>query len=461
MSVFTKRSRLPASAAEAFRWHEREGAFERLAPPWEPLRVVERRGGLRDGDRVVLELRQGPLRLRWVAEHRDYEAGRRFRDVQVSGPFARWEHTHTFTPEGDSDDACTLEDSIDYALPAGVLGALVAGAAVRRRLETLFAYRQRLTADDLAAHARCRRSGAVKVALTGASGLVGRALQAFLTTGGHGVTRLVRGRPGAGEIGWDPGAPVLAGALGDVEAVVHLAGESLAEGRWSAARKARIRTSRVQATHNLATALAALERPPRVFVGASAIGFYGDRGDERLDESSAAGQGFLPDVCREWEAAAEPLRRRGVRVVHLRFGIVLTPAGGALAQMLPPFRLGAGGPVGSGRQWFSWVALDDVLGAIHHALVEPSLTGPVNVVAPGCVTNADFARTLGRVLRRPALAPLPAFAAQLAFGEMTDALLLASARVVPAQLEASGYRFRQAALEDALRHLLGRPASPS
>jgi hypothetical protein len=460
MPRFVRSVRLAASAAEAFGWHEREGAFERLAPPWEPPRVVERSGGIRDGDRVLLELGRGPLRLRWLAEHRGYEAGRRFRDVQVSGPFARWEHTHTFRPEGSHDEACTLEDAIDYELPAGVAGALVAGAAVRRRLESVFAYRQRTTADDLAAHRVCRRSGAVKVALTGASGLVGRALVPFLTAGGHAVTRMVRARPNEGEIGWDPGAPVLAGRFDGLEAVVHLAGENIAEGRWSAARKARIRASRADATRHLAAALASVEPPPRVFVSASAIGFYGDRGDELLDETSPAGRGYLPDVCREWEAATEPLRRAGVRVAHLRFGIVLTPAGGALARMLTPFRLGAGGPIGSGRQWWSWVALDDVLGAIHHALVDARLDGEVNVVAPGCVTNAEFARTLGNVLRRPALAPLPAFAARLAMGEMADALLLASARVVPAKLEASGYRFRHAALEGALRHLLGRGARP-
>lgn len=458
MPRFTRSIHLPTSAGEAFAWHERPGAFERLAPPWQALRVVAREGGLRDGDRATLELRQGPLRLRWVAEHRDYQAGRRFCDVQVSGPFARWEHTHAFRPDADDAHGCTLEDAVDYELPAGALGRLAGGALVRRRLESVFAYRQRITADDLAAHAVCRRGGALNVALTGAGGLLGRALVPFLTAGGHAVTRVVRARPEAGQLGWDPGAPVLHGDTGGLEALVHLAGENIAGGRWSEARKQRIRASRVDATRHLVTALMRLERPPRVFVGASAVGWYGERGDELLDETSAAGSGFLAELCQAWEAEAEPLRRRGVRVVHLRFGVVLTPTGGVLAKMLTPFRLGAGGPLGDGRQWFPWVALDDALGAVHHALVEPNVEGPVNVTAPACVTRRELARTLGRVLRRPAFAHLPAWAVRLALGEMADALLLASARVAPGRLEASGYRFRHASLDDALRHMLGRAA---
>ncbi|OFV87535.1 MAG: TIGR01777 family protein [Acidobacteria bacterium RBG_16_70_10] len=297
----------------------------------------------------------------------------------------------------------------------------------------------------------------MRISVTGSSGLIGSALVPFLTAEGHEVGRVVRSTTAAGAWRWDPGAGhVDAGAVNGKDAVVHLAGETIAAGRWSAARKARIRDSRVRGTRVVAQAVARADPRPKALLCASAMGFYGDRGDERLTEASAPGRGFLCEVSREWEEACAPARDQGVRVVNLRFGIVLSPAGGALAKMLLPFRLGAGGVVGSGKQWWSWVALDDAVGAIQHALVTAGLSGPLNVAAPNPVTNAEFTRTLGRVLARPTLFPVPVFAARLAFGEMADALLLASARVVPERLQQTGYVFRHPELEGALRHLLGR-----
>ena len=298
------------------------------------------------------------------------------------------------------------------------------------------------------------------VAVSGSSGLVGSALVRFLGAGGHRVSRLVRGPvAGADAIGWDPAAGVRDTALLEgLDGVVHLAGENIGAGRWTARRKAAIRQSRVEGTQRLCEALARLARRPKVLVSASAVGFYGDRGDETLREESPAGSDFLAQVCRDWETATDPAARAGIRVVRLRLGMVLSPAGGGLKKMLPPFRLGAGGRIGSGRQYMSWIALDDAVGAIHHALTNDSLVGPVNAVAPSPVTNAEFTRALARVLRRPAVAPLPAFAARLAFGEMADALLLAGQRVLPARLQASGYAFRFPDLEGALVHLLGRGA---
>jgi len=301
------------------------------------------------------------------------------------------------------------------------------------------------------------------VAVTGASGLVGSALVTGLTSAGHRVVRVVRGAGAASVAGqrlarWDPASGALEpSALAGADAVVHLAGESVAGGRWTEAKKRRIRSSRVDVTRRLAEALLRLERPPRLLVSASAVGYYGDRGSEILREDSAPGPGFLAEVCREWEAATDPAARAGIRVVRLRIGMVLSRRGGALGAMLTPFRLGAGGPVGSGVQWVSWIAIDDLVGAILHALATESLAGPVNAVAPEPVTNRELARTLGRVLRRPALLPLPAVAARLLFGQMADELLLASARVEPARLRATGFTFRHARLEDALRHELGRP----
>lgn len=298
----------------------------------------------------------------------------------------------------------------------------------------------------------------MKVLVSGSSGLIGSALVPSLTAGGHSVTRLVRSKlkKGEAEVWWDPlGGTLDATGLDGFDGVVHLAGENIT-GRWTARKKAKIRDSRVKGTELLAQTLAGRAQPPKVMVCASAVGYYGDRGDEILREGSPPGSGFLAQVCTEWEAAAEPARQKGIRVVHLRMGVVLSPDGGALAKMLPPFKMGVGGKVGSGNQYMSWIALDDVVGAIEHALTTEALRGPVNAVAPYPVTNLEFTQALGRVLSRPTVFPMPAGAARLAFGQMADELLLASARVEPARLSASGYRFRYPTLESALRHLLGK-----
>ncbi len=300
----------------------------------------------------------------------------------------------------------------------------------------------------------------MQVLISGSSGMVGSALVPSLATAGHRVARLVRqgtAAPGANDVPWDPAAEKIDETrLPGTEAVVHLAGENIAAGRWTEARKEAIRKSRVEGTLLLSRALARMKPPPKVLIAASAIGFYGDRGEEVLREVSPRGRGFLPAVCVAWESATEPAEKAGVRIVNLRFGIILSAKGGALAKMLLPFRLGAGGIIGSGRQYMSWVSIDDVVGAIEHALAHETLNGPVNVVAPAPATNHEFTKTLGKVLRRPTLFPMPGFAARLVFGEMADALLLASARVVPDRLRASGYSFRHPDLEPALRSLLGR-----
>jgi uncharacterized protein (TIGR01777 family) len=298
----------------------------------------------------------------------------------------------------------------------------------------------------------------MRIAVTGSTGLIGSALVRSLTAGGWHVTRLVRVRTeaqaGAADIVWHPESGSLnAGALDGVDAVVHLAGQSVAT-RWTPANKERILRSRVDGTRLLSQTLSDLDRRPQVLITASAIGYYGDRGEETLREDSPAGAGFLAEVCRSWEAATEPAREAGVRVAMMRLGIVLSPNGGALSKMLTPFRLGLGGRIGSGRQYWSWITLDDVVHTIHHVLDTPTLRGPVNVVSPLPVRNREFTRLLAKVLRRPAILPVPAFALRLLLGRMADEGLLASARVEPARLETTGYVFRYPELESALRNLL-------
>lgn len=300
------------------------------------------------------------------------------------------------------------------------------------------------------------------IAISGASGLVGSALKVRLLECGVRVIDLVRRPPrdGTREVQWDPARGLVdPSPVPPLDAVVHLAGENIGAGRWTTARKQRLRDSRIPATEGLCRSLAGLNPGPRTFLSASAIGYYGDRGDEVLTESSAPGKGFLADLCIEWEQASQPARDAGMRVAHLRFGVILSRDGGALPRMLLPFKLGLGGRIGSGRQYWSWVVLDDVIGAIVHVLERSDLSGPFNVVSPQPATNAEFTRMLGSVLRRPTIFPLPAFVARAVLGEMADEMLLSSARVLPARLQESGYTMQQPMLEGALRSALAaRPA---
>lgn len=460
--MFVRKLTLPVSAAEAFAWHERPGALQRLLPPWEQARLVSRTGGVENGAEAVLETKIGPIKLKWLARHHDYIAGQQFCDTQVSGPFASWEHQHLFSD--GTDKGSLLEDRIEYALPAQPMSSIFGGGYVENKLDRMFAYRHRQTRDDLAHHARYHDQPRQTVAITGASGMVGGTLSALLTTGGHAAIPLAReGSKSASSSSakqqstWNSssGAVHLASDLA-VDTFVHLAGENIGGSRWTKAVKEKIRDSRILGTRRLCEAITKLPTVPKTLVCASAIGYYGDRGEELLDETSSLGKGFLAEVCHDWELATAPARDAGIRVVNARFGVILSPTGGALSKMLTPFNMGGGGVVGSGKQYWSWVSLDEVAAALHHCIMTSSLTGPVNIVAPTAVTNLEFTKTLGRVLSRPTIFPLPATVARVVLGEMADELLLASQRVVPAKLVASGYQFRHEYLETALRHMLGR-----
>jgi uncharacterized protein (TIGR01777 family) len=424
-----------------------------MVPPWERVQVLSRVGGVDDGGRVELRVGRAPLSWRMTVRHRDAIPGHGFTDEQVEGPFGEWEHQHRMEAAGPG--RTRLTDRVRYEPPLGPVGSLSDALVIRRRLERVFRYRHVTLAEDLAAHRRARLVPQA-VAITGSSGLIGSALVPYLTSGGHTVRRVVRREPGKGEIAWDPEAKTIErGKLEGLDAVVHLAGESIASGRWNSARKERIRRSRVEGTRLLAETLAGLARPPKVLVAASAMGIYGDRGDEELTEASPPGQGFLADLGQEWEGATQPAASAGIRVVHARFSLVLTPAGGTLGKMLPAFEAGGGARLGNGRQWWSWVSIDDAIGLLLHAIATPSLAGPLNVAAPGAQRNRAFTETLGHVLGRPTLLALPRQALHLALGELADSAL-SSARLVPTVAARTGYAFRHPDLRQALRHVLGR-----
>ena len=425
---------------EVFAWHERPGAIHRLSPPWQPIGVVREAESLDDG-RAVLSF---PLGLRWGARHSGYEPPHRFVDELDSAPLRwvlRWTHSHEFAAEGGRT---RMTDRVDTPVPAAFL-------------RQMFAYRHRQVAADLAAQAAARRAGDVPmtIAVTGSGGFVGKALGPFLTTAGHRVVRLVRRDPaGPDERRWDPDAPD-PGLLSGVDAVVHLAGASIA-GRFTESHRRAVRASRVGPTRALAGLAAAAG--VRVFVSASAIGIYGpDRGDEELTEDSERGEGFLADVVADWEAAATSAATADMRVVTVRTGLVQSPAGGTLRIFYPLFSTGLGGRIGDGRMWQSWIGIDDLVDVYHRALYDTAVSGPVNAVAPGAVRNSAYTAILAKVLRRPALLPVPAFGPRVLLGEQgAGELAEASQLVRPAALALLGHRFRYPELEPALRHLLGR-----
>jgi len=458
IETFIKKAHIKAPVEEVFRWHSRPGALERLSPPWDPVRVIERKGGIESGARVVLEMKAGHFPFRWIAEHTDYEENRLFRDRQVRGPFSHWEHTHSFEPDGN--EGSFFEDRIDYALPFYPFGKLFGGASVETKLERIFKYRHEVTTEDIILHlSRKEKKRPMKIIMTGASGFIGSALIPFFTTGGHIVRTLVRRTPfpEKDESFWDPEQKKLDPSVFDgIDAVIHLAGEHIGEGRWTDEKKRRIIESRTKGASLIADTMSKLPSPPPVLICASAIGYYGNRGDKILTEDDQPGNDFISKVCSEWEKSAQAAVNKGIRTAFMRIGIALSPAGGALSRLLLPFRAGLGVKIASGSQFMSWVGIDDVIGAFFHVLADNKIAGPVNVSSPNPATNFEFTKTLGKVLSRPAVFSIPAAAVNLAFGEMGREVLLSSTRVVPQKLIESGYRFRNPDLPGALSHLLGK-----
>jgi uncharacterized protein len=455
MPVFTLKTFLNHSAEEVFAWHMRPGALERLTPPWEHVRILDREGEIAEGGTVTLGIKRGPTEIKFVVRHTEFELNRGFTDEQVSGPFTAWRHSHRFEPR---DGGCDVVDEVQWEVPLGAAGQLFMGWSVEGELKRLFAWRHERLKGDLNRGKRYGSGGLLRVGITGSSGLVGQALIQLLQTQGHTAIPLVRDVNAApeGAALWNPDTGLVErDKLEGIDAMVHLAGEPILGFRWNDDKKRSIKESRTRGTDLISRTVAAMSAPPGVLVSASAVGIYGDRGNEILSEDSRVGKGFLAGVCKVWEAATEPAQRAGVRVAHLRIGMVLSPIGGALGTMLLPFKVGIGGRLGSGRQYVSWIDVDDLAALILHIIRTESLSGPVNGTAPYPVPNASFSATLGRVLGRPTVIPVPGFAVKALFGEMGAELLLSGARVQPEKVLRSGFEFQFPSVEDSLRFQLG------
>jgi len=454
-ATFSYASVFPCSPQELYNWHSREGALERLIPPWENTSVIQRRGGIAPGGTATLKLHAGPIPYRWFAEHIIDEPGKVFKDIQTRGPFAQWEHTHLFHehPEG-----CQLEDRIQFKLPAHSLLPGFAPAQVEKMLQRIFSYRHRTLLEDIKLHKKYS-SKPLRILITGGSGVLGQALKPLLTTGGHEVWFLVRRKPDPekNEIYWNPAkGEIDTAAFPAFDGVIHLAGDNIGEGRWTEEKKQRVIASREQGTGLIAQTIAAMEPRPRAFLSASAVGFYGDCQDMCMVEEDNSGCAFISDVCYLWERAAVPAQEAGIRTVFMRIGVVLSPRGGALKRLLATASVGFMKGFGAGNQYISWISVDDMISSMLHALTCDDLEGAVNIAAPNPVTNSELMQTLAKVMRRPLLPAVPAKLLKTLYGQMASEVLLSGCRVSTEKLQNSGFTFRHPDIETGLRALLGK-----
>jgi uncharacterized protein (TIGR01777 family) len=466
MPIFERVTEVEASAVDLFRYHAAADAFSRLTPPWDDVVIVRPLARLADGEVAEFRVGVGPLKTRWVARHEHVADGTDggvagFDDVMVRGPASSWRHEHRFEPLAGG--RALLRDRITWSTAPG------GGLVVAPMLERMFRFRHRRTSLDLALdRALMALPGGERrrvVGVSGASGLIGREVCSLLRVLGHEVRPLVRVATAeaatsskTGSIAWHPASGAIdAVAAGGLDAMVHLAGENIADGRLTAAKQARLRRQRVDDTVALWRSLAKLSAPPSVVVGAAAVGIFGDRGDEPLDEASGPGRGPLSAFCVDWESAilAATTMLPATRAVALRIGIVQSPRGGALGKVLPVFRAGLGGPLGNGRAFVPWIAVDDMADVIVRAIIDARVAGAVNAVAPTPVTQRDYARALGAALHRPAIVPVPRFALNAVLGADLGEHVVESMRASPAKLLHLGHRFRHATIDDAFAHLLG------
>ncbi len=438
---------LPVCVQDAFAWHMRKGALERLMPPWIQARPLFPPGRPdEEGSQVGIEVARGPLRFRWLLEHAQYVKDQEFTDIQLKGPFRSYSHCHRFLPLTPSTSI--LRDEITFE-------TAYFGNRVTRELSRYFSWRHATLHRDLECYARYPKTP-LRILLSGSNGFIGGGLVYFLRTLGMEVVRLVRRKtadcPDA--ICWDAESGTFQKEdFEGFDGVIHLSGANIAEKRWSGQQKQKLFQSRCRDTWVLSQVLSRLEQPPQTVICASAVGFYGDRGEETLTEQSPQGVGFLADLCGKWEQSLQATQARGVRVVHARFGQVLGMRGGVLKKMLPLFRLGLGGRLGSGQQWVSWMEIDDLYAALYHILRTESLSGVVNCVAPQPLRQGEFAALFARAIHRPMWGHLPAGLLKWVMGEMAEELLLASAKVQPVKLMETGYAFRHPNLSSVLEYI--------
>lgn len=450
---FLFHSSFPCNVHELYNWHSRSGALERLIPPWENTTVVRRKGGLDPGGEVELRMHAGPFPFRWIAHHVENNPGKSFRDIQHKGPFSSWSHTHTFK---DAGNKAILEDDIEYSLPFHSLIPTFVKRHVDTTLQRTFEHRRRVLTADLQLHAKCGDKP-LRILISGASGVLGRALIPLLTTGGHEVWSLVRRTPVAekNELYWNP----LTGEIDDLptfDAVIHLAGEYIGLGRWTAEKKKTIIESRTKGTSLLIKTISTHPQPPRVFLSASAVGYYGDTGDVMVDETSPSGNDFISEVCNLWEDAAAPAEQAGIRTVLMRIGVSLSPQGGALQRLLSTSLFGLIRSFGSGDQYISWISTDDTISAIYHTICCETLHGPVNICAPNPVTNSAFMVKLAEITGRPLLFSVPEPLLKAIYGQMATEILLSGCRASCRKLQDSGFVFRHSTLDTALTDMLGK-----
>jgi hypothetical protein len=441
-------------------WYDSEEAFTRLTPEWEPIKP-QQIGALKDGERTIFKMKLGPFPRKWIAEHHNVKRFRTFDDTMIKGVFNKWIHSRKFTP---NKDGCVIRDELEWRLPLHFASKFTSPITVMPRLRGMFRYRSDTVRDDLSKISETITQKRKRILITGSTGLIGTELYAFLSAAGHDVFRLLRVEsnlpPYANPdsvIRWnDLTGEIVSGSLENFDAVVHLAGAGIGDKNWSKRRKMLIEKSRTIPTEILSQKLSECENKPEVLISGSAIGWYGGRGNEVLTEESEPGEGFLPNICAKWESATQSAKDSGIRVVSMRTGIVVTAKGGMLQRLLLPAKFGALGPIGGGKQMQSWISFNDVIYSIHHLIMNKECEGPFNLTSPNPINQKDFAKLLGKVLKRPAFAPLPSFVVKLLFGEMGKDLILEGQNVSPKKLLDSGYKFVNADLESCLRHTLGK-----
>ncbi|HSA74964.1 MAG TPA: TIGR01777 family oxidoreductase [Candidatus Nitrosocosmicus sp.] len=460
--VFIKRVEISSKVEDVFEYHRREGALERLIPPWSSLQVIKRDKDLKDASIVILRLNVGPIGIRWIAQHLGYIQNRQFQDKMIKGPFRYWLHTHSFVPR-ELDNNCIMEDRIDYSLPFGIAGIDLFNNIIRDNLCQLFYYRHHILKNDMNLYKLVRKNRGKRILITGSTGLIGSALVPFLSTvGDHHVTRMVRpsstyrnNNPYA--VKWDPDkGKIEINDLEGYDVIIHLSGENIF-GRWSESKKRKLMESRIKTTRLLCDSLIKLKNPPSTLICASAIGIYGDRGEDVLtEETFPADSGFLSVLCQKWEEATASVKSIGIRLINARFGMVLTPKGGMLKKLVEPSIFKIGLRIGSENQYISWISIEDVLGSILYSIGDSSIRGPVNFVSPNPMKMSDFTRILSEILKNKLIIPITTRTLKPVFGELAEYVISSSSFVIPRKLSIAGYPFMNTDLDNTLRLLLGR-----